>query len=230
MRSVIIAAVVGFALSSLVGLFAGVRLLPLALRALVSAVVCSGFAALLQWVFRRFLVVNGGGSVAPQVGKVLDITVDDGFLPESDTPTFDVRNIGPLGEEADQSGGLDEMGFDAARSAIQNAATAGVNQGSSVGGEDSFTPFPGTGPEEGAEPVVFADRGAAALDREESGGFGPLVARDVKTGAVRSTQESSGKRTPSQLAESLDSELAAQTIQSLLAGDRNSGIGGDSNA
>jgi hypothetical protein len=142
---VIIAAAAGVALSSLVGFFAGVRLLPLALRALVSALVCGGFAALLQWVFRRFLVVNGGGSAAPQVGTVLDVTVDDGILPESDTPTFDVRNIGPLGGEVDQSGGLDEMGFEAARSAIQNAAAVGmspeIGPAGSVGGGDAFASF-----------------------------------------------------------------------------------------
>jgi hypothetical protein len=225
---VIIAAVVGFALSSLVGVFFGVHLLPLALRALVSALVCGGFTALLQWVFSRFLVVSGKGSAAPPVGTVLDVTEDDGFLPESESPTFDVRNIGPLGEEADQGGGLDEAGFEAARSAIQNAATVGENQPGSVGGEDAAASPDDT--EAGVpDESVFAGMGATAPDRGGSGGFGPLVARDAKTGAVRSTQERSGKLTPSQFSESLDSELAAQTIQSLLAGDRHSGVEGDSN-
>jgi hypothetical protein len=123
------------------------------------------------------------------------------------------------------------VGFEAARSAIQRAAVVEVNPENgpvgSVGGEDAFASPEDTETGVPDEPAFSAGKGAAARDGNVGGGFGPLVARDVKTGAVRSSQESPAQRKPTQLAESLDSELAAQTIQSLLAGDRHRGIGGN---
>jgi hypothetical protein len=102
-----ISAFVGFFMSFLIGLFAGIPFLNLLLRAVFCAVLFAALAAVVYFLFQKFLAETGSEPVAAaenrsepvktqKTGGVVDITVEDESLPEnSDGPQFYVANNRP---------------------------------------------------------------------------------------------------------------------------------------
>lgn len=98
-KKVVIFAVCGFVLSFLVGLFSSVSFGIILLRAIVSALIFAGLYYALSIIFKRYLVDNtetvgqqaGTESIIPQRGQLIDIKLEDEFLPEEENaPLFKI--------------------------------------------------------------------------------------------------------------------------------------------
>ena len=97
-KHIVIAAIVGFVLSFLIGIFSGIAFLLVLLRALICALIFGAVGAGASILFQKFLSVEQSDTVsdasvekAPRVGGIVDYTVGDDSLPEDEQgPRFDV--------------------------------------------------------------------------------------------------------------------------------------------
>ena len=86
-------ALFGLIISIFFGLVGGIQFGVILLRALISALLCGGILALASFLFKRFLSDSlsdlSSDSYTPVPGGIVDITVDEDVLPDSDNaPDF----------------------------------------------------------------------------------------------------------------------------------------------
>ncbi len=116
-KKVVIVAVIVFVLSFLIGLISSVSFGIVLLRAIICAVIFGALFYALSFVFQRFLVdgagvsldASGADSVVPQKGQLVDIKVEDTFLPEEENaPLFKIPKELMPNKETVSGSGVDE--------------------------------------------------------------------------------------------------------------------------
>lgn len=156
-----ILAAFGFLLSFVLGLLGDVTFGFVILRAVISALVSGGTAALVSFVFRKFLSENAAEASAvrssPSTGNIVDIRVDEEPLPDTDnSPDFFVSqayssasNAFPYAQQVKQAApSQEEEPAKPAPAAEFKAAPLGNVASSNAG------PAPEKKPEPKAEPFV----------------------------------------------------------------------------
>lgn len=93
LKLTIYGALFGLIVSIFFGLVGGIQFGVILLRALISALLCGGILALTSFLFKRFLSESkndfSSDNASPVTGGLVDITVDEDVLPDSDNaPDF----------------------------------------------------------------------------------------------------------------------------------------------
>jgi hypothetical protein len=103
-RKIVVAIIIGFVLSFLVGLISGADFGIVALRALISAVVFGGVTFAVQVIAGKFLfdAVSASDDEGLETGPTVDITIGDepiggAFQQEPNAPVFNLQDIEPDG-------------------------------------------------------------------------------------------------------------------------------------
>ena len=116
LKTAVIGAAAGFAVSFIAGIIGGVAFLIILLRALLSAAFCAFLISGIRFLYVRFLgeeqtETPSGAVKSSPAGSVVDITLDDAELPDTDTaPDFIVGNgiKNPYKEDGDKKAAASE--------------------------------------------------------------------------------------------------------------------------
>ena len=116
LKTAVIGAAAGFAVSFIAGIIGGVDFLIILLRALLSAAFCALLISGIRFLYVRFLgeeqtETPSGAVKSSPAGSVVDITLDDAELPDTDTaPDFIVGSgmTNPYKEDGDKKAAASE--------------------------------------------------------------------------------------------------------------------------